>query len=320
MTTPKVLVTGASGFVGEALVFKLLVDKKFAVVASARGVPRLQGLCPIVLFDVSEPNRLPVLEGVSVVIHTAARVHVMNETAADALAEFRKINVEGTLRLAKHAAESGVKRFVFISSIKVNGECTLPGKPFTADDVPAPAEPYSISKHEAETALKQLSSETGLEVVIIRPPLVYGPGVKANFLSMLRWLSKEVPLPLGAIHNQRSLVAIGNLVDLIITCIEHPAAANQTFLVSDGQDLSTTQLLRRLTTALGKKNRLLPVPQQLLILAATIVKREAVAQRICGTLQVDIEKNHELLGWRPPVNMDTALRRTADHFLDKRTK
>lgn len=320
MTTPKVLVTGASGFVGEALVFKLLVDKKFAVVASARGVPRLQGLCPIVLFDVSEPNRLPVLEGVSVVIHTAARVHVMNETAADALAEFRKINVEGTLRLAKHAAESGVKRFVFISSIKVNGECTLPGKPFTADDVPAPAEPYSISKHEAETALKQLSSETGLEVVIIRPPLVYGPGVKANFLSMLRWLSKEVPLPLGAIHNQRSLVAIGNLVDLIITCIEHPAAANQTFLVSDGQDLSTTQLLRCLTTALGKKNRLLPVPQQLLILAATIVKREAVAQRICGTLQVDIEKNHELLGWRPPVNMDTALRRTADHFLDKRTK
>jgi nucleoside-diphosphate-sugar epimerase len=255
-----------------------------------------------------------------VVVHAAARVHVMNEIASDALAEFRKVNVEGTLRLAKRAAESGVKRFIFISSIKVNGESTLPGKPFKADDTPAPVDPYGISKHEAEQALRQLARETGMEVVIIRPPLVYGPGVKANFLSMLRWLNKGIPLPLGAIRNQRSLVAIGNLVDLIITCIDHPAAANQTFLVSDGQDLSTTQLLRRLGNALGKKARLLPLPEWLLVAAAAVLRKQSVAQRICGSLQVDISKNRELLGWMPPINMDEAMRQTAGDYQDAQTK
>jgi nucleoside-diphosphate-sugar epimerase len=320
MTPPKVLVTGASGFVGEAVVFRLLVDRKFCPIAAARGATRLHGLCPVWTFDLALANALPVLDEVQVVIHAAARVHVMNETVADSLAEFRKINVDGTLRFAQHAAESGVKRFIFISSIKVNGESTVAGKPFKADDPPNPLDPYGVSKHEAEDALMVLGKETGMEVVIIRPPLVYGPGVKANFLSMLSWLSKGIPLPLGAIRNQRSLVAIGNLVSLIVTCIDHPAAANQTFLVSDGKDLSTTQLLSCLSQALGKPARLLPLPEWLLKSAASILGKRAVAERICGSLQVDISKNRELLGWTPPINMDKAMRQTAGHYLEKQTK
>ena len=320
MTAPKVLVTGASGFVGEALVFRLLVEQKFSPIAAARGATRLHGLCPVVSFDLTHAKILPALDDIQVVIHAAARVHVMNETAIDALAEFRKVNVEGTLRLAQRAAESGVKRFIFISSIKVNGESTLPGKPFKADDQPNPLDPYGVSKYEAEEALKQLGRDTGMEVVIIRPPLVYGPGVKANFLSMLSWLNKGIPLPLGAIRNQRSLVAIGNLVNLIVTCIGHPAAANQTFLASDGEDLSTTQLLRRLSKALGKSARLLPMPEWLLKLAASTLGKQAFAQRLCGSLQIDINKNRELLGWTPPINMDKAMRQTAGHYLEKQTK
>ncbi|WP_095196499.1 SDR family oxidoreductase [Pseudomonas sp. Irchel 3A7] len=320
MTVPKVLVTGASGFVGEALVFRLLVDKKFIPVAAARGTTRVQGLCAVVPLNLNDPQGLPALNDIRVVVHAAARVHVMNETATDALAEFRKVNVEGTLRLAKLAADSGVKRFIFISSIKVNGESTPPGRPFKADDAPAPRDPYGVSKYEAEQALKQLASETGMEVVIIRPPLVYGAGVKANFLSMLRWLNKGIPLPFGAIRNQRSLVAIDNLADLIVTCIDHPAAANQIFLVSDGHDLSTTQMLLRLANALHQKPRLLPLPAWLLVLLAKLLNKGAVAQRICGSLQVDISKNRELLGWVPPVNIDRAMRRTAGHFQDAQIK
>jgi nucleoside-diphosphate-sugar epimerase len=320
MKGPKVLVTGASGFVGSSVVFRLLLDRKFIPVAAARGATMLHGLCAVVPFDLADTQHLPTLDGVQVVIHAAARVHVMNDTASDVFAEFRKINVEGTLRLARHAAESGVKRFIFISSIKVNGESTALGKPFKADDRPAPADPYGVSKYEAEEALKQLSRTTGMEVVIIRPPLVYGPGVKANFLSMLNWLNKGIPLPLGAIGNQRSLVAIDNLVDLIITCIDHPAAANETFLVSDGEDLSTTRLLQRLALALGKRAWLLPLPEGVIKLAALLMGKQAVAQRICGSLQVDISKNRELLGWVPPINMDKAMRQTASHYLDKQAK
>lgn len=320
MTAVKVLVTGASGFVGEAVVLKLLVDQQFSPIAAARGATRLQGLCPVQPFDLIHTKVLPALDDVQVVIHAAARVHVMNETAVDALAEFRKVNVEGTLNLAQRAAKSGVKRFIFISSIKVNGESTHPGKPFTADDRPNPQDPYGVSKYEAEEALKQLGRATGMEVVIIRPPLVYGPGVKANFLSMLNWLNKGIPLPLGAIRNQRSLVAIGNLVSLVVTCIDHPLAANQTFLVSDGEDLSTTQLLHRLSRALGKPARLLHMPELLLTLAASALGKKAIAQRICGSLQVDIAKNRELLGWVPPVSMDKAMRQTAGHYLEKQTK
>lgn len=238
----------------------------------------------------------------------------MNDTADDPLVEFRKANVDGTLSLARQAAAAGVQRFIFISSIKVNGEGTELGYPYRADDTPAPQDPYGVSKMEAEQGLRALAAETGMEVVIIRPVLVYGPGVKANFRSMMSWLRKGIPLPLGATGNKRSLVAVDNLVDLIATCIDHPAAANQTFLVSDGEDLSTTQLLQRMGSALGRPARLLPVPASLLQAGAAMLGRRAIAQRLCGSLQVDICKTRERLAWAPPVSVDDALRKTARAF------
>jgi nucleoside-diphosphate-sugar epimerase len=242
-----------------------------------------------------------------VVIHTAARAHIMKDEVPDPLAEYRKVNLEGTLNLARQAAQAGVKRFIFISSIKVNGEQTPLGKPFTPEDTPAPEDPYGISKYEAEQGLQQLAQETGMEVVIIRPPLVYGPGVKGNFASMVRLVEKGIPLPLGAIHNKRSLVALDNLVDLIITCIDHPAAANQVFLAGDGEDLSTTELLRGVANAMGKPARLIPVPAGVLMLGATVLGKKAMAQRLLGSLQVDISKAREVLGWEPVVSVETAL-------------
>ena len=241
----------------------------------------------------------------------------MRDEATDPLSEFRKVNVDATLNLAAQAANAGVRRFIFVSSVKVNGESTLPGKAFTAHQVPAPSDPYGISKWEAEQKLRFLASETGMEVVVIRPVLVYGPGVKANFLNMMKWLYKGVPLPLGAIHNKRSLVALDNLVDLIVTCIDHPRAGNQTFLVSDGEDLSTTELLQRMSRALGKRPRLLPVPAWMLETAANVLGKRSIAQRLCGSLQVDIEHTRERLGWTPPVSVDAALRKTAQHFLEQ---
>lgn len=260
------------------------------------------------------------LDRADVVIHAAARVHVMNDAASDPLAEFRRVNVEGTLALARQAADAGVRRFVFISSIKVNGESTDPERPYRADDIPAPVDPYGISKEEAEQKLRVLALECGMEVVIIRPPLVYGPGVKANFQSMMNWLSRGIPLPLGAIRNRRSLVALDNLVDLIVICIDHPGAANQIFLVSDGEDLSTTELLQRMGRALGKPARLLPLPMSLLDFAARLLGKASIAQRLCGSLQVDISKTRELLGWEPPVSVDEALAKTAHHFLEHQSK
>ncbi|MCI8210392.1 NAD-dependent dehydratase [Pseudomonas sp. S25] len=304
-----VLLTGATGFVGNALLNNLL-KRGDRVVAAVRDVsaaldPRAS-LEYIAGLD-GKTDWGDCLKDVQVVIHSAARVHVMNDTEADPLAAFRAVNVEGTLNLARQAAAAGVKRFIFISSIKVNGEGTAPGQSYRADDTPAPADPYGVSKMEAEQGLRALAEQVGLEVVIIRPVLVYGPGVKANFLSMMRWLDKGVPLPFGAIDNRRSLVALDNLIDLILTCMTHPAAANQTFLVSDGEDLSTTMLLKRMARALGKTARLLPVPSVLLVWAATLLGRRSLSQRLCGSLQVDIEKNRSLLGWTPVVNVDEAL-------------
>ncbi|WRH91107.1 SDR family oxidoreductase [Pseudomonas fluorescens] len=313
----QVLVTGATGLVGEAVVFRLLLDKRYTPVAAVRATTRLSGLCRIVPFDLELPTGMPELRGIDVIVHCAARVHVMNEKGADGLAAFRKINVEGTVRLARRAAECGVKRFIFISSIKVNGEGTPRNKTFKATDLPAPVDAYGISKREAEDALRQVCEETGMELVVIRPPLVYGPGVKANFLSMVRWLDRGIPLPLGAIDNRRSLVAIGNLTDLVLTCIDHPAAAGEIFLVSDGEDLSTTQLLRRTALALGNSARLLPVPAGLLQAAASMVGKSGIAERLCGNLQVDIQRTCELLGWRPPINTEKALRQTVEHYRDE---
>ncbi|GHD53890.1 hypothetical protein GCM10008110_27940 [Marinobacter persicus] len=244
-----------------------------------------------------------------VVAHTAARAHIMKDEVPDPLAEYRKVNVEGTLNLARQAAEAGVSRFIYISSIKVNGEQTPLGKPYTAEDVPAPEDPYGVSKLEAETGLHKIASETGMEVVIIRPPLVYGPGVKGNFASMIKLVEKGLPLPLGSIHNKRSLVALDNLVDLIITCIDHPAAANQVFLAGDGQDVSTTELLRGVGRAMGKPARLVPVPAGMLMFGAGLLGKKAVAHRLLGSLEVDISKARNLLGWEPPLSVEEGLRR-----------
>jgi nucleoside-diphosphate-sugar epimerase len=249
------------------------------------------------------------LAGASAVIHVAARAHVMRDEAVDPMAEYRKINVAGTLNLAKQAISAGVRRFIFISSIKVNGEDTPLGHRYCADDEPAPQDPYGISKLEAEQGLMKLAAETGLEVVIIRPPLIYGPGVKGNFLNMIKLVEKGTPLPLGSVHNKRSLVGIDNLVDLIIRCIDHPAAINQVFLAGDGKDLSTVELLRGVGEAMGKPARLIPVPADLLQLGATLLGKKALAQRLLGSLQVDISKTCELLDWKPPYTVQEGLKR-----------
>lgn len=315
----RVLLTGASGFVGRAVQARLLADALHTLRCAQRQAPAAPQ-APVEYCLAPElgaqADWSPALAGVDAVIHCAARVHVMQEQAADPLAEYRRVNVEGTLCLARQAVAAGVRRFVFVSSIKVNGEQTRPGQPFRADDVPQACDPYGISKCEAEEALLALGAESGLEVVIVRPPLIYGPGVKANFLSMLRWLKRGVPLPLGAIDNRRSLVALDNLVDLLVLCLSHPAAAGQRFLVSDGEDLSTTELLRRLGQALGRPAWLLPVPQAWIEAGARLLGRQSLSQRLCGSLQVNIDKTCEWLGWTPPLTVDQALARTAAHFLE----
>lgn len=314
-----ILVTGASGFLGRSLIGRLQSDG-YSVAGSIR---RPSSLLPSTVrahvVDVENPQDswAGALEGVDTVIHCAARVHVMLDKSTNPLAEFRRANVEATLRLARQSSAAGVRRFIFISSIKVNGENTLPGSPYTADDVPRPADPYGISKMEAEAGLLALAATVDMDVVIIRPVLVYGPGVKANFLSLMRWLARGVPLPLGAIHNKRSLVALDNLCDLISTCMNHSAASNQVFLVSDGEDLSTTELLRRMAQALNAQARLLPIPGWVLRLGALLIGKPDFSQRLCGSLQVDITKTRTLLGWTPPVSVNDAFAATAKHYLNQ---
>jgi len=285
------LITGSTGFVGQALV-KRLGDQPVRLATRA---------------DSASWDK--VLVGVATVVHLAARVHVIHDTEADPLIAFRVVNVEGTLNLARQAAAAGVKRFVFISSVKVNGESTQPGRAFTETDSPDPQDAYGQSKHEAEQGLRQLAASTGMEVVIIRPPLVYGPGVKANFAALMRAVQRGWPLPLGAVHNQRSLVALDNLVDFIVTCITHPQAANQIFLVSDGQDLSTTELVRGMARASGVPARLLPLPVWALQACGRLLRKGDALQRLCGNLQVDISKARTLLGWVPPVSLEEGLKR-----------
>jgi UDP-glucose 4-epimerase len=247
------------------------------------------------------------LRGVDLVVHLAARVHVMAKTAADSLDEYRRVNVDGTISLARSAADADVRRFVYVSTLKVNGEA---GR-FTETSEAVPADPYAQSKHEAEVALRQIAHERRLDVVIIRPPLVYGPGVGANFRALKRAIARGIPLPLGAIRNQRSLIGIDNLVDFIVTCLSHPAAANETFLVTDGEDLSTPDLVRRLAKAMDRPARLFPMPPSLLRLVGFLAGRRNVADRLLQSLQADMSKARARLSWSPPVSVDEALMRAS---------
>ena len=308
--TKRLLITGATGFVGKAV-----CEQAMQHGLSVKGALRIHGGVPSCVepFIVGEINAATdwgsALRDVSVIVHLAARVHVMHDTATDPLAAFRAVNVDGALNLARQAAAAGVKRFVFISSVKVNGESTQFERAFTEADAPNPQDAYGQSKHEAEQGLRQLSAATGMEVVIIRPPLVYGPAVKANFAALMRAVQRGWPLPLGAVRNQRSLVALDNLVDFIFTCITNPQAANHTFMVSDGQDLSTTELVRGMAQAAGVTARLLPVPVWALQAGAKLLGKGDAVQRLCGNLQVDISKARSLLGWVPPVSVEEGLRR-----------
>lgn len=327
----RIAITGASGFVGEALVKrfnalsqnssdKCIVshDASYRVLALIRdkhslSTSNLAEVEFIVIGDIVDAVGCElVLSGVDVLVHAAARVHVMNDSVADPLAEFRRVNVDGTLNLARQAAAAGVRRFIFLSSVKVNGEETAAGKLFTEQDEPAPQDPYGQSKYEAEVGLRKLSAETGMEVVIVRAPLVYGLGVKANFAALMNAVKRGWPLPLGAVSNQRSLLSLDNLVDFIVTCTTHPQAANQTFLVSDGQDLSTPELIQGMARAAGVSERLWFIPVWALKAFAGLMGKGATVQRLCGNLQVDITKARVVLGWKPPVNVDEALQRAMD--------
>lgn len=316
---PHVMVTGANGFVGRSVCAEFS-RQGFQVQGVVRRTdPSMQtaSVQYVAMGNLDgHTNWTARLAGVDCVVHLAALVHVMNEQGLDdSLAKFRRANVESTINLARQAAAAGVRRLVFMSSIKVNGEFTEAGKPFTPDDAPMPQDPYAVSKHEAEQFLRQLAAETSMEVVIIRPPLVYGPNAKANFESMMQWLSLGAPIPLAAAtNNRRSLVAIDNLVDLLRTCVSHPAAGNQTFLVSDGEDISTADLLEGASNAMGRSVRIFYVPLTLLKLGLKLVNKFGVYRRLCGSLQVDITKTRQLLGWKPPISLEEGLRRASQNF------
>jgi len=308
-----ILVTGATGFVGSA-VLKMLADHSFRVIAGVRSAMHsFDGIKSISLGDLSlSPDVSSSLEGVDVVVHLAARAHIMNDAVLDPLSEFRRVNTDATFSLARQAAVAGVKRFVFLSSIKVNGEVTKGTQKFSADDNSIPSDPYALSKYEAEQGLLELAKTTNMEVVIIRSPLVYGPGVKANFAVMMKWVNKGVPLPFGAVHNQRSLVALDNLVSFIIHCIEHPKAENEVFLISDNENISTTELLQKVAIAFQKKSLLIPIPVRIIRFVAKLVGKEDVAERLCSSLQVDSSKARNLLDWKPVITMDEQLKKMAD--------
>lgn len=317
-----VVVTGANGFVGSAVVMKLLIEK-FIVRTVARSLNPFfsDRVSQFVINSISDKNDLSsVFCGAYAVIHTAARVHVMNRKQANELKEFRLVNLFGTINIANQAAKAGVKRFIYISSIKVNGEVTSIAKPFCYSDTPNPSDAYGISKYDAEEALRSISNKTGMEVVIIRPVLIYGPGVKGNFLSMMRFLYGSIPLPFACLKNKRSLVALGNLVDLIVKCIEHPLAANETFLVSDGEDLSVSDLIKMVSNHMGIQPILFKIPSSFIERIAALIGRRDISQRICGYLQVDITRTCRLLDWSPPIKVNDALKETVKNFIQVQEK
>lgn len=303
--TQRVLVTGATGFLGRALVRKIYTLESTSVTSGVRRkASDIDGQQLVIgslasSFDISEE-----LKQQDVVIHAAALAH---NKALNSLSDFESVNTRGTLRLAQQAAECGVKRFIFVSSIGVNGN--INSKPFSEGDDPNHSEAYAESKWLAEQGLWEIQKSTGMEVVVIRPPLVYGPNAPGNFATLTRWVEKGIPLPLGAVKNKRSYVAIDNLVDFIITCINHPLAANETFLIADGEDISTSDLLRKVASAMGKKSHLIPVPEKLLTFGATILGKRDMARRLLGSLQVDISKARQVLGWQPPISLDEGLNR-----------
>jgi nucleoside-diphosphate-sugar epimerase len=305
-----VLVTGANGFIGKPLCEQL--SHTFKVHASVRTL-RAAPQCSLVFPNASlEPNSNwhDQLKGVDVVIHLAARTQTHHDPAHNLEQEFHRVNSDGTLNLARQAAASGVRRFIFLSSIKVNGEVSPVGRPFNNDDPPAPQDPYGRSKWHAEQGLREISEQTGMEYVIIRPPLVYGPGIKGNFATMLQRVKHGMPLPFGTVtNNRRSLLALDNLLNLISICLEHPDAVNQTFLVSDGEDLSTADLLRRIGQTVERPARLFPAPAPLLKIGAALIGQPEIYQRLCCNLQVNIEKTRQILGWNPLIDVDEGLRR-----------
>ena len=312
-----ILITGTTGFIGSSLI-NHLYQQGYPVTAAVRCITKIlpQTIQQMPIGDLlPSTNWTTLLNSVNTIIHLAALAHFPQKNN-NYSAIFYETNTYSTLNFAQQAAEAGVRRFIFISSIGVNGNQTF-NTPFTAENNPSPKEPYAISKYEAEIGLREIASQTGMEIVIIRPPLVYGPNAPGNFARFIKAAASGLPLPLGSIHNQRSLVALDNLIDLITLCIDHPAAANQTFLVSDGEDLSTTDLLRRLGSALNKSARLLPVPQVMLTTALHLLGKETIAQRLCGNLQVDISKTRDLLGWQPIISVDEALQKTAHAWLAK---
>ncbi len=310
MNQTRIFITGGTGWVGSTLIRELR-GQGHDIIAAVRSSGVIPGVRAVQINAINNSPSWPEsLRDRQVVFHLAARVHVMRETARHPLQSFRETNTAATLHLAVQAAAAGVRRFIFVSSVKVNGEGTVAGHPYCVADAPSPQDPYGISKMEAEQGLRQIAAETGMEVVIVRPPLVYGPGVKANFASLMRAVQRGIPLPLASVtNNRRSFVALDNLVHLLITCLDHPAAANQTFLVSDGEDLSTADLLLRLGRAMGKQARLFPIPPSLLQLGANILGKGDVAQRLLGNLQVDIGHTRNTLNWSPPISVDEGLRR-----------
>ncbi|MBI4938463.1 MAG: SDR family oxidoreductase [Nitrosomonadales bacterium] len=321
----EILVTGANGFVGQALC-ETAARRGFCVkgaVRAACNLPTVVEPATVGAVD-AETDWGAALRNVGIVIHLAARVHVMSDTAADPLTEFLKVNLHGTANLARQAAQAGVKRLVYVSSIKVNGEETRDGQKFSEAGPPAPQDFYAVSKWKAEQALQRIAQETGLEVVVVRPPLVYGPGVKGNFAQMLNVVARRIPLPFASVRNSRSLIYVGNLVDALIACATYPAAAGQTYLVCDGEDISTPDLLRQLAAGTGVSSCLLPCPPALLRLAGKLTGKSQQLERLLGSLQIDSDKICRELGWRPPYTLADGLRTVAttnhetSHLLNKK--
>ena len=324
-----ILVTGPDGFVGNEVCRELFRRGCNVRGGQWQAAPLQEDCQSIVVGDIGpETDWRAALVGVDAVIHLAARVHIMKDASVDPLAKFREVNVEGTRQLAESATAAGVKRFLFMSSIKVNGEETIPAPQgersrenlFTERDDPHPEDAYGVSKWEAEEVLREIETKSGMEVTILRSPLIYGPGVKANFLKLIRLVDKGIPLPFGCIQNRRSLLSLTNLADLICCCLEHPAAAGETFLVSDGEDVSTPELVRRIAYALGKPCRLLPIPEWMMRLGGVLTGKSVQIKRLCGSLQIDSSKVHRVLSWVPPCTMAEELAKTTKCYREEQAK